>query len=54
MIMSEDTVKIEMACTPHSHLCHVGETVEFFITADREIPLEADLIPHLPLLLSVS
>lgn len=36
-----ENIKIDIKCTPLSHLCHVNEVVEFEITADQQIPLEA-------------
>lgn len=38
-----EELKISIECKPLSHLCHVGETVEFYITANQTIPLKAEI-----------
>lgn len=35
-----DDLKVKIVCNPVSHLCHVGDTVEFTITANREVPVK--------------
>lgn len=36
-----EELQIKISCTPLSHLCHVNEKVEFHITANKAVPLEA-------------
>ena len=38
-----EELKVNIECTPKSHLCHVDETVIFHITANQSVPLKVTI-----------
>ena len=38
-----EELQVKITCTPLSHICRVNEKIEFFITANKALPLEVTL-----------